>query len=163
MQSSAAEQKKQGVRKNEQKWSPELWGAGWIGIPNIIVEKQRELGLDATDVNILLHLIRYWWHRDNLPHPGKRTIADCMGVNPSTVRRHVAKMEKAGLLQRVTRMEEGRGQKTNYYDFSGLIARATPLALEAQAIKDRRRAEDAQRRHPKRTLNVVTPADDQSA
>lgn len=160
MQSSAAEQKKQGVRRNEQKWSPELWGAGWIGIPNIIVEKQGDLGLDATDVNVLLHLLRYWWHRDNLPHPSKRTIAECMGVDPSTVRRHVAKMEKLGLLQRIARKEESRGQKTNYYDFSGLIAAATPLAQEALANKERRRAEDAQRRRPKRgSLTVITPSE----
>ena len=159
MKSSAAEQKKQGVRRNEEKWSPELWGAGWIGIPNIIVEKQRDLGLDSTDINILLHLLRYWWHRDNLPHPGKRTIADCMGVNPSTVRRHIAKMEKLGLLQRVARKDESRGQKTNYYDFAGLIAAATPLAQEAIATKERRRAEDAQRRRPnRRNLTVVTPS-----
>jgi DNA-binding MarR family transcriptional regulator len=164
MKSSVAGQQKQGVRRNEQKWSPDLWGAGWIGIPNIIIEKQLELGLDATDVNVLLHLLRYWWHRDNLPHPSKKTIAQCMGVNPSTVRRHVAKMEKRGLLQRVGRMDEARGQKTNYYDFSGLIAAATPLALEAVAIKERRQQEDAQRLNRKRgRLAVVTPADGQHA
>jgi hypothetical protein len=164
MKSSAAGQQKQGVRRNEQKWSPDLWGAGWIGIPNIIIEKQLELGLDATDVNVLLHLLRYWWHRDNLPHPSKKTIAQCMGVNPSTVRRHVAKMEKRGLLQRVERMDEARGQKTNYYDFSGLIAAATPLAIEAAAIKERRHQEDAQRLNRKRgRLAVVTPSDEQQA
>ena len=109
MKSSAAEQQKQGVRRNEQKWSPELWGAGWIGIPNIIIEKQLELGLDATDINILLHLLRYWWHRENLPHPSKKTIAQCMDVDPSTVRRHVAKMEQKGLLRRVER--KGRSSR----------------------------------------------------
>lgn len=164
MKSSAAGQQKQGVRRNEQKWSPDLWGSGWIGIPNIIIEKQLELGLDATDVNVLLHLLRYWWHRDNLPHPSKKTIAQCMGVDPSTVRRHVAKMEKRGLLQRVERKDEARGQKTNYYDFSGLIAAATPLALEAIAIKERRHQEDAQRLNRKQgRLAVVTPSDEQQA
>jgi len=160
MKSSAAEQQKQGVRRNEQKWSPELWGAGWIGIPNIIIEKQLKLGLDATDINILLHLLRYWWHRENLPHPSKKTIAQCMDVDPSTVRRHVAKMEQKGLLRRVERKDEARGQKSNYYDFSGLIAAATPLALEAIAIKERRQQEDEQRRNHRRgRLAVVTPAD----
>jgi hypothetical protein len=40
--------------------------AGWSAIPNIIIEKQRALGLDALDVNILLHLIQYWWTEDNV-------------------------------------------------------------------------------------------------
>ena len=159
MKSSAAKKQKQGLRRNEQKWSPELMEAGWLAIPNIIVEKQIELGLDSTDINILLHLLRYWWHRDNLPHPSKKTIAQCMGVNMSTVRRHIARMEKRGLIQRVERRDETRGQKTNDYNFTGLIAAATPLAQESVRIREQRQQEDAQRRTRRRArLTVVTPS-----
>ena len=161
MNSSVAKQQKQaGLRRNEQKWTPELMEAGWLSIPNIIVEKQLDLGLDSTDINVLLHLVRYWWHRDNLPHPSKKTIAQCMNVDMRTVQRHIARMEQRGLIQRVERRDEARGQKTNYYDFTGLIKAATPLAREAVAIRERRQHEDAQRRAPKRNgLSVVTPAD----
>jgi Helix-turn-helix domain len=132
MKSSAAKQQKQaGIRRNEQKWTPELMEAGWLTIPNIIVEKQLELGLDSTEINILLHLIRFWWHRDNLPHPSKKTIAQCMDVDMRTVQRHIARMEKRGLIQRVERRDAARGQKTNYYDFTGLINAARPLATKS--------------------------------
>jgi helix-turn-helix protein len=136
----------EGLRKNEQKWTPPLWDAGWTALPNVIIEHQRALGLKAVDLNILLHLCRYWWTSDNLPHPSKRTIADCMNVDVSTIRRRIAAMEKRGLLKRVSRFDKARGQKANFYDFSGLIEAALPLAKEALELKERRRAEDAKRR-----------------
>jgi hypothetical protein len=44
------------LRRNEEKWTPTLMNAGWTVIPSILLEKQAALGLDAIDVNILLHL-----------------------------------------------------------------------------------------------------------
>jgi DNA-binding transcriptional ArsR family regulator len=158
MKSSTAKQQRQvAVRRNEQKWTAELWEAGWLAIPNIIVEKQQELGLDSRDINILLHLIRYWWHRENLPHPTKRTIAECMGVDMSTVRRHIAAMEKKGLIHRIERRDGAHGQKSNYYDFSGLINASVPHAREAIKLREKRQAEDARRRKGTRPrLTVVS-------
>lgn len=34
--------------------------AGWTALPNVIFERQRALGLDAIDVNIILHIASYW-------------------------------------------------------------------------------------------------------
>jgi predicted transcriptional regulator len=147
MASSAATQLGQeGLRRNEQKWTPALWDAGWTALPNVIIEHQRALGLKPVDLNILLHLCRYWWTSDNLPHPSKRTIAECMNVDISTIRRRIAGMERRGLIQRVSRFDKARGQKSNFYDFSGLIQAAQPLAKEAQELKERRREEDTKRR-----------------
>ena len=162
MKSSAVGTQKQEVRQNEQKWSPDLWNSGWVGIPNVILQNQQKLGLDSTDINILLQLLCHWWTADNLPHPGKETVAEYMGVDASTVRRHIAKMEAMGLVKRVARKDAKRGQKTNYYDFSGLVKAATPFAIEALALKEKRRAEDAQRRilKPKSKFSLITPPDD---
>ena len=147
MASSATKQQSQaGLRQNEQKWSTILMDAGWMAIPNVIIEHQRALGLDAVDINILLHLIRHWWTADNLPRPSKRTMAECMKVDMSTIRRHIAAMEKRGLIQRVTRFDKTRGQKPNCYDFSGLIRAAQPLAKEALKLIEQRREEDSKRR-----------------
>ena len=82
----------QRVRRNEAKWSSELMDAGWTVVPSIILEKQDALGLDPIDINILLQLARYWWFADKPPCPSKATIARCLGVSPSTVRRHIAAM-----------------------------------------------------------------------
>jgi predicted transcriptional regulator len=147
MASSVAKQRRQeGLRKNEQKWSPLLMDAGWMVVPNVIIEHQKVLGLDAVDINILLHLIRHWWQPDNLPHPSKRLIAECLGVDLSTVRRHIARMEQRNLIKRVPRFDKTHGQKTNCYELSGLIEAAKPLAQEALKIRKQRREEDAVRR-----------------
>jgi len=83
----------QTLKTNEEKWSPQLWKAGWTTIPNVIIERQKALGLDALDINIIMHLATYWWTPDNKPHPSKVTIADAMQVDPRTVQRRIAKME----------------------------------------------------------------------
>jgi hypothetical protein len=34
--------------------------AGWTAMPSVIIEKQEALGLDALDMNIILHLSHYY-------------------------------------------------------------------------------------------------------
>jgi predicted transcriptional regulator len=118
------------LRVNEQKWSKELMATGWTAVPNVIIERQLVLGLDALDVNILLHLSTYWWTADSKPHPAKGTIAKAIGVDPRTIQRRIADMEKGGLIKRIQRREPGKGSKSNIYDFSGLIKAAQPYARE---------------------------------
>jgi DNA-binding Lrp family transcriptional regulator len=115
--------------QSEQRWTPTLIHAGFTIIPNVLLEHQRSLELDALDLNILAQLFSYWWSTDNLPHPSKKTIALRMGVDVSTVRRRIAKMEKSGLIKRKARFSSERRRQANGYDFTNLIRRATPLAL----------------------------------
>jgi DNA-binding transcriptional regulator YhcF (GntR family) len=144
------------LRRNEEKWSAPLMDAGWTVLPSIILEKQHALGLDPIDVNILMQLARHWWFNDNLPHPSKTTLAECMSVNPSTVRRRIAQMEKDGLIKRVARYDQKhRGQTSNFYEFDGLIKAATPFAQEAIATREERRAEDVIRRSRKKPKLIV--------
>ena len=149
------------LQRNEEKWSPRLMEAGWTVLPSIILEKQHALGLDPIDVNILLQLARHWWYADNPPHPSKASIAECLGVDPSTVRRHIAAMEQAGLIRREARYKKSGGQENNAYHFDGLIKEATPFAEEAIMERERQKDERAARRHRKRPRLVVDnqPAD----
>jgi DNA-binding Lrp family transcriptional regulator len=144
------------LKRNEEKWSPALMEAGWTVIPSIILEKQQALGLDAVDVNILLQLARHWWFSDRLPYPSKAAIAECMNLDPSTVRRHIARMERDGFIRREYRYSQKKGgQDTNLYHFTGLIKAATPFAKEALATREQRRAEDVNRRRRKKPQLVV--------
>jgi hypothetical protein len=116
---------------NIEKYGQTLMDAGWTAVPSIIIERQKKLGLDATDLNIVLHLMNHWWQADNRPHPSKGRIADALGVDPRTVQRRIARMEADGLLKREPRAAVGKGSQTNRYNLEGLIAAATPLAQEA--------------------------------
>jgi DNA-binding transcriptional ArsR family regulator len=130
--------------------------AGWTVLPSVILERQKALGLDAIDVNILLHLARYWWFHDRPPFPAKATIAECMGIDRSTVRRHIAALEKDGLIRREPRYKPERGgQDTNAYHFDGLIREATQFAVEAVKTREQRRVEDAVTRRRKKPSLVV--------
>jgi hypothetical protein len=64
------------LKENEKKWSKPLMAAGWSAVPNILLEKQEALGLKPLEMNIILHLIQYWWFKTNLPgnHPIFRWI-----------------------------------------------------------------------------------------
>ncbi len=130
------------IRVNEQKWSKPLMDAGWTAIPTVLIERQKALGLDATDVNILLHLISYWWTADNKPRPSKSTIAAAMGVTPRTVQRRIAAMEKDGLIHREERRIPGKGSKPNRYHLDGLIKEALPYAEEKLKVRASREQED---------------------
>ena len=157
-QSHAAKQ----LRVNEQKWSKTLMDAGWTAVPSVIIERQKALGLDPTDVNIILHLASYWWTRDNKPHPSKRTIAEALDVTPRTVQRRIAALEKAGFIHREQRRIRGKGSRTNRYHFDGLINAAQPFAKEKLEERARREKEDKARpgRKGRPRLTVVSSEDD---
>jgi hypothetical protein len=149
--------KEERLSRNEQKWTAPLMQAGWTVIPSVLLERQQALGLDAIDINIILHLARYWWYSDNPPHPSKRTIAECMGIDESTVRRRIARMERDGLLQRIPRYDKHAGQQGNEYHFEGLIQAATPYAQEVLMAREQQQQETAARRTRKRSrLQLVT-------
>lgn len=144
------------LQVNEKKWTPTLMKAGWTVIPNVIFERQQALGLDALDINILLHLASYWWSEGSKPHPSKVTIAKALGIEPRSVQRRIAALEKDGLIKREERRISKTGSKTNIYHFDGLIAAAKPYAeekIEEQKTKAAIRDARAKRKgKPKLTL-----------
>ena len=130
------------LTESEKRWTPVLMAAGLTIVPNVLLEHQKSLGFDALDLNILAQLLSYWWSKDNLPHPSKKTIAFRIGVDVSTVRRRIARMEKKGLITRKARFNDERRREANGYDLSNLIRLATPYA---QHMIHRRKAKNVTR------------------
>jgi len=147
-------------QENQKKWGQDLMKAGWTLLPNTIFMRQRALGLDSMDINIIMVLLSHWWTADNLPFPSKQKIADTIGCDPSTVRRRIKKLEGAGFITRIQRRVENNRNKTNQYDFSGLVKFATPYAQEELQARDAGREERAKRtkRKGKPILKVVGEA-----
>lgn len=125
----------------EQKWSPELIEAGWTVLPAALIEHQKALGIDAIDINIILHLANRWWTADNRPMPSKNSIAEAMQIDPSTVRRRIQTMEKGGLIRREERRVSKVGSKTNIYHLDGLIESLKPFAAVMVEEKKKRTSE----------------------
>ena len=57
-------------------------------------------------------------------------------MDPRTVQRRIARMEKDGLITREQRRISNVGSKTNIYHFDGLIREAKPFAREMIEIKN---------------------------
>ncbi|NSZ66792.1 MULTISPECIES: helix-turn-helix domain-containing protein [Rhizobium/Agrobacterium group] len=146
----------QALKQNEKKWSPTLMKAGWSAFPNIIIEKQRALGLDAMDMNILLHLVQYWWLEENVPHPSVATIAEAIGVTPRAIQKRITGLQAAGLITREERRHGKFGSQTNLYRFDGLIKACLPFAqekLEAAKKKSEENKDRVKRKKPKLVVN----------
>lgn len=134
----------------EKRWGKALADVGWTAIPNIVLEKQKDLGLKPTDINVILQIAKHWWEAGSQPWPSVASIAKCIGVETRTVQRSLKKLEDAGLLERVPRYYAQGGQKSNAYTFNGLIEKATPFAEEELETRKKRKREDqARRRRPK--------------
>jgi DNA replication protein DnaD len=143
------------LRKNEKKWTKPLMAAGWNAIPSIIIEKQAALGLDALDMNIIIHLSNYWWTAENLPFPSVDTIAQAVGVKSRTIQKRIKSLHELGLLTRIERRRTRLGSDTNLYGFDGLIKAATPYAEEKIAERDKKEQEEKDRvarKKPKLTV-----------
>lgn len=143
------------LRVNEKKWSKVLMDAGWNVIPSVIIERQEALGLDAIDMNIMVHLSHYWWQPENLPHPSVKTIAKAIGVEPRTIQKHIKRLEDAKLISRQERRHTPNGSMTNIYSFAGLIEAAKPFAKERIAEKAANAKAKAERLKRKKPVLVV--------
>ena len=149
------------LRTNEKKWTKPLMDAGWTALPSVIIENQRQLGLEPLDLNIVVYLASKWWTAEGKPFPSKTTMAKAMNVHPRTIQKHIAALEGAGYIRREERRTE-TGSRTNIYHLDGLIEAAAPFAEEKLAeMKDK--FELAKRRENRRgapKLRLVTEDDE---
>ncbi|MEC5383618.1 helix-turn-helix domain-containing protein [Aurantimonas sp. C2-6-R+9] len=159
----ATKEVKENLRVNEKKWGKTLMAAGWNVIPSIIIEKQQALGLDAIDMNIIVHLSHYWWEAENLPHPTVATIAGAIGVKPRTVQKRIKQLAELNLLERIERRHTKSGSAPNLYSFEGLIKAAEPFAEEKIAAVKKAQEERRGRISRKKPRLVVSNDESGSA
>jgi len=150
----------QDLKVNEKKWGKELIAAGWTLLPNVLVTRQKAIGLDPLDINIILHILSYWWKPGDLPFPSKVTIAEAVGRTARTVQRRIEAMEKAKFIKRLPRTGANRGTQTNMYDLSGLIEAAKPYAIEHLQERKGRERENAKTVARKGKARVRSPRED---
>ena len=134
-------------------------------IPSLLLRAQQRLGLNPTQLAVLMQLCDHWWDSDRKPYPGKKALADRLGLGPRQVQRYVAELEQAGLVKRIERRAAHGGKLTNVYDLSGLVERLKTLEPEFRAVKEE--ARDARKsvtrprnpRSARRTTSEKTPRD----
>jgi len=123
-------------KESEKKWGTEVMALGYCIFPSILLQAQGRLGLSPQQMVVLLQLAEHWWKAEGKVFPSKDTIAERIGLSTKQVQRHVKVLEDLKLVKRNKRFSEGRGQLSNEYDLSGLVAKLKALEPEiAEARK----------------------------
>ena len=139
-------------RASEEKWSKPVMDMGFCIIPSLLLRAQRRLGLNPTQLTVLMHLSDYWWDVNRKPYPSKKALAERLNLSPRQVQRIIASLEKAGLVARIERRAVNKGKLSNEYDLSGLVKRLKKLEpefreAEAEVKKIRRQVTQPGGRH----------------
>lgn len=146
-QEKAKSKGKEDPSKLEAKWGKQTISIdGWTGFPNLLLERQQALQIDPVKMNILLVLMKFWWEEEKWSFPSKRTIAEIIGRDLSTVQRHIREMEESGLIVRKKRFHPTGGQNSNIYDLSGLVKRLKGFASKEATVRTKSKEDAARKR-----------------
>ncbi len=114
-------------------------GLGYSMVPSLIFQAQARLGLNPVQLALLLHLADYWWHEAQMPYPSKATLAERMNLGPRQIQRYLTELESGGFIKRVERFAGHKGQQSNGYDMTGLVAKLKKLEPEFSEVKKQAR------------------------
>jgi len=131
--------KKPKNQASEKKWGKSVIDLGFSIIPSLIFRAQARLGLNPTQLAVLLQLADYWWDEQRHPYPSKKTLGERLSLSPRQVQRYIAELEDAGLVKRLDRYAAHKGRLSNQYDLSGLVARLKKLEPEFREVDAMRR------------------------
>jgi len=129
------------AKASEQKWGQRVLDHGYCIIPALLLRAQCRLGLNPTQLAVLIHLADFWWEADRHPYPSKKTLGERLGLSPRQVQRYLAELEDAGLVQRIERRAPRHpGKISNKYDLSGLVRRLKKLEPEFREVEEEHKA-----------------------
>ncbi len=131
---------KKAKRSSEQKWGRAVMKLGFSIVPSLIFRAQARLGLNATQLAVLLQIADFWWDEARKPYPSLSTLGARLNLSPRQVARYVDGLQAAGLLKKTKRIVKGRGQLSNEYDLSGLVAKLAKLEPEFREVQEMKRA-----------------------
>lgn len=129
-------QPKAAQRASEKKWGKPVLDLGFSIIPSLIFRAQQRLGLNPTQLAVLLQIADFWWEQSRKPYPSMKTLGERLNLSPRQVQRYVGELEKAGLVQRVKRWSKYKGRLSNEYDLTGLVNRLKKIAPEFREVKE---------------------------
>jgi predicted transcriptional regulator len=142
------DQKKK-ASSTERIWGKAVYALSYTGIPSILIQGQRRLGITPTQMNIIIQLLDYWREPSRKPFPTKNELAERLGVTAKTIQNNIRELEKAGLVTREMRRTAAGDWNSNIYHLDGLVQKVQ--ALEPDFSEARRKRKEAK-------ANAETPA-----
>jgi hypothetical protein len=128
------------TKASASKWGPKVMDLGFCILPSLIFRAQRRLGLNPTQLAVLLQLADFWWDAARKPFPKKTDLADRLNLSDRQVQRHIADLEAAGFVRRIERVASHRGKISNEYDLSGLVEKLKALEPEFREVAEETKA-----------------------
>jgi DNA-binding transcriptional ArsR family regulator len=89
-------------------------------IPSLLLRSQQQLGLNPTQLLLLVQLCDLSSDPGQNPAPSKKTLSERLGLSERQIQRHLSKLEKVGMISRIERLGPDCGILANAYDLSGL-------------------------------------------
>ncbi len=105
-------------------------------VPSLLLRAQNRLGLNPTQLAVLMQICDFWWDCERKPYPSKALLAKRLGLGPRRVQRHTADLEAAGLVECVERRGPHGGKLTNLHDLDGLVKRLKKLEPEFRKVEE---------------------------
>lgn len=130
---------KKASRASERKWTKPVMNLGFTILPSLIFRAQARLGLNATQLAVLLHLADFWWDQGRKPYPRLKTLAERLNLSTRQVARVIESLKTAGFVETEERTAAGYGRMSNFYDLSGLVAKLTKLEPEFREADEMKR------------------------
>lgn len=127
----------------ERIWGKAVYSHGYAGIPSILIQGQRRLGVNSMQMNIIIQLLDYWFEPSRKPFPMKQDLAKRIGVTAKTIQNNIRALEKAGLIRREMRRTAAGDWNSNIYHLDGLVAKVQAMEPEFAAEKKKRRESKA--------------------
>jgi hypothetical protein len=125
----------------ERIWGKAVYRHGYAGIPSILIQAQKRIGINPTQMNIIVQLLDYWFEPSRKPFPTKRELKNRIGVTEKTIQNNIRALEKAGLIAREMRRTAAGDWNSNIYHLDGLIAKVQ--ALEPEFSEEKRKRKEA--------------------
>ena len=113
--------------------------AGYTIVPNVLITRHLQLGLDAVDLALVLQLASHWWTAEHKPFPSKKRLAKAIGRDATVVRKRLKDLERGKLVKRIFRKRDHGGNNTNLYDLSPLAKEVNRLARQDLADREKDR------------------------
>jgi hypothetical protein len=86
----------------EEQWDVEVnHKFGLCLIPSLLLRSQQPLGLNPTQLLLLVQLCDLSSDPGQNPAPSKKTLSERLGLSERQIQRHLSELEKVGLISRI--------------------------------------------------------------
>lgn len=113
---------------------------GFTALPNALIRGQKRLGLNSTEMMVLINILMHWWTADKRPFPSNASIAKRVGISERTVQRAIARLDSESLLRRVyshsDELDNGSSNSRREIDLNQLVYRLSDISNDLQVFSN---------------------------